>query len=145
LAISLRTARLLLREWREEDIDPFAALLANPGVTAMLPPLPDRAACAAWMRAHNETYGFAYWAVELPGEAPLIGAIGLTRVNFRDAFGEAVEIGWRLARSYWGRGYATEAARRPSRTGSTGLIFGRSSRLPFPSITPRARSWNAWG
>jgi RimJ/RimL family protein N-acetyltransferase len=49
MAISLRTARLLLREWREEDIDPFAALLANPGVTAMLPPLPDRAACAAWI------------------------------------------------------------------------------------------------
>jgi RimJ/RimL family protein N-acetyltransferase len=114
MGIALRTPRLLLREWREEDIDRFAALLADPEVTAMLPPLPDRAACAAWigrMRAHNDTHGFAYWAVELPEEAPLIGAIGLTRVNFRDAFGEAVEIGWRLARSYWGRGYATEAAR----------------------------------
>jgi ribosomal-protein-alanine N-acetyltransferase len=88
--------------------------LAAAEVTAMLPPLPDRAACAAWigrMRAHNEAHGFAYWAVELPGEATLIGAIGLTRVNFADAFGEAVEIGWRLARPYWGKGYATEAAR----------------------------------
>jgi RimJ/RimL family protein N-acetyltransferase len=114
MAIVLRTPRLLLREWRDEDIDPFEALLAVPDVTAMLPPLPDRAACAAWiarMRAHHDTHGFAYWAVELPGEASLVGAIGLSRVNFRDAFGEAVEIGWRLARSYWGKGYATEAAR----------------------------------
>jgi RimJ/RimL family protein N-acetyltransferase len=114
VAIALRTPRLLLREWCDADVDLFAERLATPEVTAMLPPLPDRAACAAWigrMRVHNETHGFAYWAVELPGEAPLIGAIGLSRVNFADAFGEAVEIGWRLARAYWGSGYATEAAR----------------------------------
>jgi RimJ/RimL family protein N-acetyltransferase len=114
MPVALRTPRLLLREWRDEDIDLFAADLATAEVTAMLPPLPDRASCAAWierMRTHNETHGFAYWAVELPEEAPLIGAIGLTRVNFADAFGEAVEIGWRLARPYWGKGYATEAAR----------------------------------
>jgi ribosomal-protein-alanine N-acetyltransferase len=114
MAVALRTPRLLLREWRDADIDPFFALLATPEVTAMLPPLPDRDACAAWigrMRAHNETHGFTYWAVQLPGEARLIGAIGLTRVNFADAFGEAVEIGWRLALSCQGKGYATEAAR----------------------------------
>jgi ribosomal-protein-alanine N-acetyltransferase len=113
MAVSLRTPRLLLREWRDEDIDPFFVHLASAEVTAMLPPLPDRDACAAWigrMRTHNETHGFAYWAVELPGEARLIGAIGLTRVDFADAFGEAVEIGWRLALPYWGKGYATEAA-----------------------------------
>ena len=114
MTVALRTPRLLLREWRDEDIDPFFAQLANAEVTALLPPLPDREACAAWigrMRAHNERHGFAYWAVELPGKAPLIGAIGLTRVDFADAFGEAVEIGWRLALPYWGKGYATEAAR----------------------------------
>lgn len=114
MTVALRTPRLLLREWRDEDVDPFFVHLANAEVTAMLPPLPDRDACAAWigrMRAHNEAHGFAYWAVELPGAAPLIGAIGLTRVNFADAFGEAVEIGWRLALPHWGKGYATEAAR----------------------------------
>ena len=114
MPVALRTPRLLLREWRDEDIDPFIVHLANPEVMAMLPPLPDRAACAAWiarMRTHNETHGFAYWAVELPGEAPLIGAIGLSCINFADAFGMAVEVGWRLALPYWGKGYATEAAR----------------------------------
>jgi RimJ/RimL family protein N-acetyltransferase len=114
MTVTLQTPRLLLREWRDEDVDLFFALLATPEVTEMLPPLPDRDACAAWigrMRAHNEAHGFAYWAVELPGEVPLIGAIGLTRVNFADAFGQAVEIGWRLARPYWGKGYAIEAAR----------------------------------
>ena len=114
MPVALRTPRLLLREWRDADIDLFAARLATPEVTAMLPKLPDRAACAAWigrMRAHNERYGFAYWAVELPGEAPLIGAIGLSRVNFAEAFGEAVEVGWRLDPAHWGRGFAGEAAR----------------------------------
>lgn len=79
-----------------------------------MPPLPDRAACEAWigrMQARFEALDFAYWAVELPGEAPLIGAIGLSRVTFPAHFTPAVEIGWRLARRYWGQGFATEAAR----------------------------------
>jgi ribosomal-protein-alanine N-acetyltransferase len=114
MTVALRTPRLLLREWRDEDVDLFLAHLATPEVTAMLAPLPDRTACAAWigrMRAHNERHGFAYWAVELPGHDALIGAIGLTRVDFPDAFGSAVEVGWRLARPYWGAGFAIEAAR----------------------------------
>jgi ribosomal-protein-alanine N-acetyltransferase len=135
MAIALRTPRLLLREWRDEDVEPFFALLATPEVTAMLPPLPDRNACAAWigrMRAHNETHGFAYWAVELPGEAPLIGAIGLTRVNFPDAFGEAVEIGWRLAREHWGKGYATEAANAVTQDGFYRLEIGEIVAFTVP-------------
>ena len=142
MAVALRTPRLLLREWRDDDIDRFSELLATPEVTAMLPPLPDRAACAAWigrMRAHNEMHGFAYWAVELPGEAPLIGAIGLSRVNFADAFGEAVEIGWRLARAYWGSGYATEAARAAIEDGFCRLDISEIVAITVP-INDRSRA-----
>ena len=114
MAVALRTPRLLLREWREADREPFAATAADPEVMAMLPPLADRAASDAWiarMQAHRAQNGFAYWAVELPGTASLIGAIGLSRVRFPAPFTPAVEIGWRLARAYWGQGYAFEAAR----------------------------------
>jgi RimJ/RimL family protein N-acetyltransferase len=114
VAVALRTPRLLLREWRDEDAEPFAAMSADPEVMAMLPPLPDRAASDAWiarMQAHLAEYGFAYWAIQLPGAATLIGAIGLSRVRFALPFAPAVEIGWRLARPYWGRGHAFEAAR----------------------------------
>ena len=113
MAISLRTPRLLLREWREEDIEPFAAMSFDPAVMEYLLPFPDLAANVAWiarMQVHCGRHGFCQWAVEVPGEASLIGAIGLNWVSHRTAFTPAVEVGWRLARSYWGQGYAFEAA-----------------------------------
>jgi len=113
MAIALRTRRLLLREWRDEDVEPFASIAADAEVMAMLPPLPDRAACERWigrMQARFDELDFAYWAVELSEEATLIGAIGLSRASFPAHFTPAIEIGWRLARRYWGSGSATEAA-----------------------------------
>lgn len=113
MIFSRRTRRLVLRAWRDSDREPFAALSADPAVMEMLLPFPDRAASDAWiarMRAHYDRYGFCQWAVELPGAADLIGAIGLNRVRHQMAFTPAVEIGWRLARRYWGQGYAREAA-----------------------------------
>jgi RimJ/RimL family protein N-acetyltransferase len=49
MTISLRTARLLLREWRYADCEPFAAMSADPEVMAMLAKLPDRTACDGWI------------------------------------------------------------------------------------------------
>jgi RimJ/RimL family protein N-acetyltransferase len=143
VAIALRTPRLLLREWRDDDYAPFAAMCGDPQIMRYYyRSFPDRAASDGWidrMRRHNAEHGFAYWAVELPREASLIGAIGLTRVlspGFR--FAPAVEIGWRLARSHWGRGYATEAARAVLDDG-----FGRLGLSEIVSFTVPAnsRSW----
>jgi RimJ/RimL family protein N-acetyltransferase len=110
----LRTERLLLREWRESDIAPFAAMNADPNVMEFFPAL----------RTANETRGLVdrltasfaadrmgFWALELPGEAPFIGFTGIMRVGFAAPFTPAVEIGWRLAPRFWGMGLATEAAR----------------------------------
>jgi RimJ/RimL family protein N-acetyltransferase len=143
VAIALRTPRLLLREWRDDDREPFAAMCADPDLMRYYyrPPA-DRVATDAWidrMRRHNGEHGFAYWAVELPGDAGLIGAIGLTRVRSPDfRFAPAVEIGWRLARSHWGRGYATEAAHAVLDDG-----FGRLGLAEIVSFTVPAnsRSW----
>ena len=110
----LRTDRLLLRDWRESDLDPFAALNGDPEVMAFMPAILDRVASdalAARIRAHFEDHGFGLWAVEVPGAAPFIGYVGLAVPRFTTAFTPCVEVGWRLARAYWGRGYATEAAR----------------------------------
>jgi RimJ/RimL family protein N-acetyltransferase len=58
-----------------------------------------------------DEYGYGLWAVEVPGVTPFAGYVGLMRHTFRAHFTPAVEIGWRLDKRFWGRGYATEAAR----------------------------------
>jgi RimJ/RimL family protein N-acetyltransferase len=107
------TPRLRLRDWRDADLPAFAALNADPRVMAHFPETLDRAASdakAARVRAHFAAHGFGFWAVEVPGEASFIGAVGLAVVGFEAPFTPAIEIGWRLAAGHWGKGYATEAA-----------------------------------
>ena len=108
MTVSLQTARLLLREWRDEDDVAFAELSADPAAMEYLLPLPD---WPARMRAHWEHYGFGQWVVEIPGEAIFIGVVGLETVSYDAHFTPVVEVAWRLARAHWGKGYATEAAR----------------------------------
>jgi RimJ/RimL family protein N-acetyltransferase len=113
VADPLYTSRLLLRPWRDDDVVAFAAMSADPRVMEFLRPLPDRAACEAWVaraRAHWRQHGFGQWAVELLDEARFVGVVGLASVPYEAHFTPAVEVGWRLVRAHWGRGYATEAA-----------------------------------
>ena len=113
MPLALRTPRLLLREWRDDDIAAFAAMSADPEGMRYLSPL-DKAAAAAWvarMRRHWGEHGFGNFVVELPGEASFIGVIGLNWVRWDLAFTPAVEAGWRLVPAYWGQGDALEAAR----------------------------------
>jgi RimJ/RimL family protein N-acetyltransferase len=114
LSDTLRTARLLLRQWRDDDVAAFAELSADPAVMRYLVPFADRAAMDAWVaaaRKHWRDHGFGPWVVELPGEAPFIGVVGLSNLRFALPFAPAVEAAWRLAHRYWGQGYAYEAAR----------------------------------
>lgn len=111
---TLRTDRLILRPWREDDFTPFAAMSADPKVMEHFPSTLTREesdAVAARLKAHIDTHGFGFWALEVPGVAPFIGFAGLQHVSFNAPFVPAVEIGWRLAPQYWGVGYASEAAR----------------------------------
>jgi ribosomal-protein-alanine N-acetyltransferase len=109
----VRTPRLLLRHWREDDLEPFAAFNADPEVMRHFPaPLTREQsdAFASRARAHIDVLGWGLWAVELHG-APFIGFVGLSEARFEAHFTPAVEIGWRLAREHWGNGYATEGGR----------------------------------
>ena len=110
----LRTERLILREWRCEDRAPFAALNADPPVMEFLPGLLSRAdsdAMADRIEAHFAEHECGFWAVEVAGGAPFIGFVGLAIPGFTAHFTPCVEVGWRLAYDYWGKGYASEAAR----------------------------------
>ena len=109
MAVSLRTSRLLLRPWHDEDTAPFVEMSSDPVVMEYL--LPAGEAWAAWARAHWEEHGYGQWIVEIPGEASFIGVVGLAVVSYEAHFTPAVEVAWRLARPYWGRGYAAEAAK----------------------------------
>ena len=108
MAVSLRTPQLLLRQWRDDDVAAADELSGDPAVMEYLVPRPD---WAARKRAHWHEYGFGEWVVEIPGEASFIGAVGLEHVGYDAHFTPAVEVAWRPARPYWGRGYATESAR----------------------------------
>jgi RimJ/RimL family protein N-acetyltransferase len=113
----VRTDRLLLRRWRPDDADPFAALNADPEVMRFIGGGRSlaRAESDAVLRRFEEEWrerGFGLWAVEedaAPGA--LLGFCGLTVPMFLPEVLPAVEVGWRLARPAWGRGIATEAAR----------------------------------
>jgi ribosomal-protein-alanine N-acetyltransferase len=107
----IRTARLLLRRWRDSDREPFAALNASPVVMEHFPaPLsrPDSDAFVDRIEAHFDAHGYGLWAVELDG-----AFTGFTGLNWAQGlpFSPALEVGWRLSDRYWGHGYATEAAR----------------------------------
>jgi ribosomal-protein-alanine N-acetyltransferase len=110
----LRTERLLLRRWRPDDREPFAAMNADPRVMEHFPKLLTREesdAAATSISERLEERGFGLWAVEVPGVASFIGVIGLAAPKFEAHFTPCVEIGWRLAPEHWGQGYATEGAK----------------------------------
>ncbi|MEV5573034.1 GNAT family N-acetyltransferase [Spirillospora sp. NPDC052269] len=111
----LRSERLILRHWRDEDRAPFAALNADPEVMEYFPNLMTRPESDALLdrleTAINER-GFGFWALEVAETGRFIGFTGLSVPRFDAHFTPTVEVGWRLTRESWGHGYASEAARR---------------------------------
>lgn len=110
----LTTDRLLLRQWKDSDSEPFAALNADPAVTEHFARPMTRAESEALIDRTTELFaerGFGLWAVEVRETGQFIGFTGLSVPRFEAHFMPAVEIGWRLAKDAWGNGYAPEAAR----------------------------------
>jgi RimJ/RimL family protein N-acetyltransferase len=110
----LRAGRLVLRRWQASDRAPFAALNADPLVMEYFPSTLTAAESDAMVDQIEQTFAADHvglWAVEVPGVVSFAGYVGLWPARFPAPFTPAIEVGWRLARSYWGCGYATEAAR----------------------------------
>ncbi|MFI7597992.1 GNAT family N-acetyltransferase [Actinoplanes sp. NPDC049681] len=107
----LKTARLILRRWRDEDVLPWAAMNADPAVREYFPAAltyEQSAGSIEAFRADLDRRGWGWWALELAATGELIGMAGLDPVEDALPF-RGVEVGWRLARQAWGNGYATEA------------------------------------
>jgi len=112
--VTLTTERLTLRNWKAADREPFARLNGDPRVMEYLgEPLSHKQndEVVDRIEAHFKTHGFGLCAAELAESGDFIGFIGLAVPAFEAAFTPCVEIGWRLAAEYWGRGLATEGAR----------------------------------
>ena len=116
----LRTPRLLLRRWREEDKAPFAAMNADPEVMRYFEATLDEESSNAWVDVIEERFqsqGFGLWALQRRDGGDFIGFTGLNPLPAGVPGAGQMEIGWRLARTAWGHGYATEAARAAARVG----------------------------
>jgi RimJ/RimL family protein N-acetyltransferase len=124
---SLETERLLLRPWRADDLDALAAVNAQPEVMRWVAPnrplrRDESAELLERIVRHWAEHGFGLWAVQpRAGGDACIGFAGLAIPSFLPAVLPAVEVGWRLAAEWWGRGLATEAARASVRFGFEAL------------------------
>jgi RimJ/RimL family protein N-acetyltransferase len=132
-APTITTPRLLLRHWRDEDVEPFRVTNADPRVMEHFPSVlsgeqSDTLAERISQRLLEQDFGF--WAVEVPGIADFIGFIGLSVPGFASHFTPCVEIGWRLAAEHWGRGYASEGA-----SAALGRAFGSLNLKEVVSFT----------
>ncbi len=114
--LRLETARLLLREWLDEDVNEYARICSDAEVMRyMLPPRPLTHAEAAYdvrlLREHWARHGFGHWAVEERESGRFVGRTGVKRHPDWELDDQNTEVGWLYDRAVWGRGYATEAAR----------------------------------
>src|SRR5260370_19373796 len=129
----ISTERLIMRGWRDSDLAPWAAMNAEPEVRQYLGPLLTFEQASAWVLTFQDDldrYGFGFWAVEVRASGEFIGFTGLGTVDEEMPF-TGVELGWRLAQSAWGHGYATEAALAAMRYG-----FDTMGLLEIVAVTP---------
>jgi ribosomal-protein-alanine N-acetyltransferase len=139
----LHTARLVLRGWTPGDRAPFAEMNADPEVMEHFPSALTRSASDAFVdriEQHFADRGYGLWAVEADGA--LVGFTGLAVPRFHadwmdDREQPVLEVGWRLRRSAWGRGYATEAGRAALTFAFD--VLGREEVVSF-TVTGNARS-----
>lgn len=110
-----RSRRLGFRNWTKEDLTEFAKINADPEVMEHFPKPISKEETAEFidrLKKHYQKNGFNYFAAEILDSGELIGFIGLAFQDYKSEFTPAVDIGWRLKKSAWGKGYATEGAKK---------------------------------
>jgi RimJ/RimL family protein N-acetyltransferase len=111
---TIQTDRLLMRRWQDSDRGPFAALNGDPETMQYFPETLDRAASDLMVdriEARFDQQGFGLWALEVAATGEFVGFTGLNPMPADVPGAGGMEVGWRLVRSAWHHGYATEAAR----------------------------------
>lgn len=112
-SIQLETERLKLRQWKNSDFPAFSEINADPVVMKYFPNTlseDESNAIANKCKDLISKRSWGFWAVEIKEEKEFIGFVGLHKTSYDLPFTPCVEIGWRLGKKYWGKGYATEAA-----------------------------------
>ncbi|MCH9659899.1 MAG: GNAT family N-acetyltransferase [Bacteroidetes bacterium] len=110
----IQTERLGLRNWENRDLKPFAAMCADPEVMKHFPGTLTTAETQELINrlsTHYDEFGYTYFAVDLLETGTFIGFAGIKYQTWKSIYTPCVDIGWRLQRSSWGKGYATEAAK----------------------------------
>ncbi len=115
------TERLILRNWLHKDIEPFAKMNSDDDVMRFFEKkisLEQTIQSVEKMKACHKKYGYTFWAVENKKDQKFIGCIGIfMSEDYESPFTPGVEIGWRLDKPYWNKGYATEGAKKSLRIG----------------------------
>jgi len=123
--IILETKRLILRTWQNSDLEPFAKMNSDKDVMEFFPSILSKKESdelAAKINKHYGDNGYTLYAISLKETKEFIGFVGLLNVEkSTQYFAPSVEIGWRLTKECWGKGYATEAARAVLAYGFTEL------------------------
>lgn len=131
----IRTERLLLRRWRDEDREPNSSMNADPEVMAHFPsPLTRQQSDSAivGLERHHDEHGYGLWVLDIDGRFG-----GFAGLQWTDALGgQDLEVGWRLCRWAWGHGYATEAGRA-----ALALGLEREAEIISVTATTNERSW----
>jgi RimJ/RimL family protein N-acetyltransferase len=113
--VRLETDRLLMREWQEGDLKPFAEMGQDPDVMRYFPKQMSQEDAEQFITKSNlflQHKGFTLWATTVKESGQFAGFVGLAEPSYQTHFTPCVEIGWRLSKKFWGQGFATEAARR---------------------------------
>ncbi|SHE33950.1 GNAT family N-acetyltransferase [Dysgonomonas macrotermitis] len=127
--IYFETPRLLLRSWKEEDIEVFAKINHDQLVMEyFLKPLTDKESLDLYNRIQDEfsMYGYGLYAIEKKEDGAFIGFTGFHNITFNVDFAPGIEIGWRIQQEDWNKGYVTEAAKAC-------LLYAKEN-LPFKTI-----------
>lgn len=122
----IETERLGLRRWNDDDIPYFISMNKDPEVMEFFPKLLTADETRSFVERseqHFNEQGFALWAAELKETGRFIGMIGLAVPRFETDFTPCVEVGWRLGREFWGKGYAQEGGKACLEYGFTQLCL----------------------
>lgn len=136
------TERLVLRDWRDEDWEPFWTSTNTPAVMRWLGGVCDgekRDAAQQRLLSYRAVHGHTFWVIERKDDGAILGFCGLKRSNQQGGPMDMMEVGWRLREDAWGKGYAKEAA-----IASLDLAFTRFAADEVIALTVE-RNEGSWG